>query len=192
MFDGDPRVCIIPEPVDVWDEHGLLSAAYNRSLNMAAFQHAVLVSLLSPLLIALQSPSVEIIICERSPWSNYCVFALSNLSGIELTSYTYAFTEIMRALDSWNIDVSMVYMEVSVAEAHTRIQERDRHSERNSISTEYLCTLKDKHDHMIRHIHAVLPHNTMSLTAIVSRTIDAMQSHDAVWEELKLCFEDVQ
>ena len=50
-FEGDPRVGVVDEPVELWKRSGLLQAVYDKSLSAAVFQRP------SPLMIAAPSSS---------------------------------------------------------------------------------------------------------------------------------------
>ena len=72
-------VIFLEEPVESWIELGLVQGVYNGTLSPVAFQLAVLVSLIGPLLKAvLKRP--KLVISERSPFSSYHVFAKANLA----------------------------------------------------------------------------------------------------------------
>ena len=138
----------LEEPVQEWDARGFLKAAYEGRLNRAVFQHAVLMSLASPLLAAVSDPEVELVVCERSPWSNRSVFALSNISDpMELDAYEYTFSKIMEALCGTRVEVDFVYLETTVATARERISKRGRASEA-AVTDEYLQQLSEAHERL--------------------------------------------
>lgn len=139
---SEKDVIVLKEPVESWEDAGILQAFYKGELTAVAFQLAVLMSLFGPLLAAaLKKPAL--IISERSPFSNYNVFAKANLSGVELSAYTYTFNQLLQALPE--LDTTMILLDVPIDVASERILSRDRESE-NMISREYLEELHNKHE----------------------------------------------
>lgn len=138
----DTDVVFLEEPVEDWMANDLLQSFYRGELSPVAFQMAVLVSLFGPLISAIRR-NPKLIVSERSPYSNFHVFAKANLSGVELAAYAYTFTELMAAMPA--IDVTMVFLDTSVDTAMARIRSRDRSSE-DTIAREYLALLKDNHE----------------------------------------------
>ena len=166
---ADKDVVVLEEPVQSWMNAGLLQAFYNGELTAVAFQLSVLVSLFGPLLSAvLKKP--KLIISERSPFSNYNVFAKANLSGVELSAYSHAYHELMKALPE--VNTTMILLDVPVEVAADRIYTRDRISE-HSISHEYLAVLADKHNDLSDEV----PNSTL-IRLDASGTVEA--THEAV------------
>lgn len=182
-----PRVRIIEEPVYEWERHGFLRAAYEGLLNKAVFQHAVLMSLSSELLRALQDSNVDVIITERSPWSNRAVFALSNLSDEqEMRAYEYTFVKLMGALCAQPMDVDLVYLNASLPVARKRIKARGRASE-TSVDDAYLERLKDAHDALVSSPARAYPDASshFDVPAVNLHTIDADRSPEEVFVDLQ-------
>ena len=179
-----PHVRVIEEPVAEWEERGLLRAVYEGVLNKAVFQHAVLMSLAAELQSALQDPDVELIISERSPWSNRAVFALTNLTDEnELAAYEYTFDKILKGICRRPLHVSLVYLAVDVAAARERIHARGRVSEK-TVSDEYLLQLKDAHDALVQEPTRAYPRVAPPDCRMDTCVIDASGSPDTVFTSL--------
>ena len=141
-------VIFLEEPVESWIELGLVQGVYNGTLSPVAFQLAVLVSLIGPLLKAvLKRP--KLVISERSPFSSYHVFAKANLGGVELSTYDYTFRELMSTLPP--VETTMILLDVSKDVASRRMQSR-RGSSEGSISLDYLEVLEAKHRELGREV----------------------------------------
>lgn len=166
---SDRDVVVLEEPVASWMDVGILQAFYTGELSAVAFQLSVLVSLFGPLLSAvLKKP--KLIISERSPFSNYNVFAKANLSGVELDAYSYTYKELLKALPE--VNTTIILLDVAVEVAAGRIHTRDRISE-DSISHDYLKVLQNKHNDLSEAVpHAVF------IRLDASGTVEA--THDAV------------
>ena len=96
LSDGigrDPRVRILPEPCAEWREPtpdggpSMLEGLYGGTLSALAFQGLALAMLGQPLLAAAWDPEVAVVIIERSPLSNYKVFAKQCLQTKEEMHY---------------------------------------------------------------------------------------------------------
>lgn len=141
-------VRFIEEPVDEWEQVGMLKAAYEGSLNKGVFQHSVLMSLVAPLIEAINDPSVHTIVTERSPWTNRFVFALNNLKHMELDAYEYTFTKVIRSICTRPVLVDMVYLRVDISAARARMLRRGRESEA-SVDESYLSLLMKAHEELM-------------------------------------------
>ena len=69
----------VDEPVQLWEQHGLLSAMYSGMLSRVAFQQAALVTRGAALQKALAT-GAKLIITERSVVSDRACFAKVNLA----------------------------------------------------------------------------------------------------------------
>jgi len=136
-------VVFVDEPVDEWVGHGFLQASYDGSLNKCAFQHTVLMALAADLGYAVLSKNPVVIITERSPVSNYHVFAKQNLSGIELEAYHFTWQRFMKVRPP-QIQSHYVYLDASVDSLVQRRMIRNRQGE-NEISVEYMESLERRH-----------------------------------------------
>ena len=128
-YADDPNVVFLDEPVDEWEQHGLIDAMYAGSLDRCSFQMMALVSRVARLTDAILS-GAKFIVSERSPWSDCLVFARANLQGVELTGYNYAFAKLQRVLETHaKINLLMVFLQVPSDSAQERIVHRGRPSE---------------------------------------------------------------
>lgn len=147
-FEGDPRVVFVDEPVDDWNQLGLLEAMYNGQVDPGMFQLMALMSRIAPIQRALHS-SAELIITERSPWSDYFVFARANLTGISLDTYAYTFSQIQNTLeDLVRIEATFVYLACDVDMAMARLKKRARSAEAG-VPLAYMDLLRTKHEAMV-------------------------------------------
>jgi deoxyadenosine/deoxycytidine kinase len=128
-YADDPNVVFLDEPVDEWEQHGLIEAMYTDSLDRCSFQMMALVSRVARLTDAILS-GAKFIVSERSPWSDCLVFARTNLQGVALTGYNYAFAKLQRVLETHaKINLLMVYLQVPSDAAQERLMHRGRPSE---------------------------------------------------------------
>jgi thymidylate kinase len=136
-------VVFVAEPVDEWMQSGLLQAMYSGALNTSTFQHMVLMSLAADLgrVILLQQPSL--IITERSPVSNYYVFAKENLSGVELDAYKFVWDRFM-GVSPPGLESHYVYLDADANTLDARMRDRNRPSE-DTVSKEYMQALEKRH-----------------------------------------------
>ena len=74
-YASDASVTFVNEPVDEWEQHGFLGDMYAGRLHPGAFQQMILSSLAATVARAVAAPNVQVVISERSIWSNYNVFA---------------------------------------------------------------------------------------------------------------------
>lgn len=116
------------EPVDEWMDRGLLQAMYDDTLNTATFQHMVLMSLAADLGRVILYERPALIITERSPVSNYYVFAKENLTGVDLDSYKFVWDRFMGVYPP-GIESHYVYLDADADTLAARIRERNRASE---------------------------------------------------------------
>jgi deoxyadenosine/deoxycytidine kinase len=143
LLDGVSGVVFVDEPVDEWLQSGLLQAMYKGTLNTSTFQHMVLMSLAADLgrVILYQKP--VLIIIERSPVSNYYVFAKENLSGCELDSYKFVWDRFMGICPP-GLESHYIYLDAPTAVLADRIRTRDRSAE-DSVSAAYMDALDKRH-----------------------------------------------
>jgi len=145
----NPRVAFVDEPVEDWERFGFLKAMYEGDLNKATFQLMALTSIMAPLQQALCSEA-ELIITERSPWSQYLVFARGNLAGLELDAYAYAFSLVQNTLEKLvAISARFVYLQCDVDRAMERLQTRAREAEAG-VPVSYMDMLNTKHEAMMK------------------------------------------
>ena len=206
IYAGNQNVVFIDEPVDEWESYGFVDAMYDRALNSSLFQMIALVSRVTKITDAILA-GARFVISERSPWSDYIVFAGANLHGIELTAYRYAFANMQRVLEKHaKLSFAMVYLEVDAQEATTRMNKRGRESEvgktslgdEDRVPIEYQELLQRKHEELLMTIahfnlasqvmaHAGLPCDPDRKHRMISQsyTVDGMQDKAQITEDLK-------
>ena len=136
--------------------------------------------------------NAEFVITERSPWSDYFVFARANSTGISFDTYAYTFSQIQNTLeDLVRIEATFVYRsatstwpcgleEAGAAEA--------------GVPLAYMDLLRTKHEAMIelaqsdalagqchRDCSPVRPHPRLRTEAVA---IDGARDKDAVHADL--------
>ena len=143
LLNGVAGVVFVDEPVDEWMQSGLLQAMYKGTLNTSTFQHMVLMSLAADLgrVVLYQKPAL--IITERSPVSNYYVFAKENLDGHELDSYKFVWDRFMGIYPP-GIESHYIYLDAPTSVLTDRIKARDRSAE-DSVSAAYMDALDNRH-----------------------------------------------
>ena len=141
---GD-RVRIVEEPVKVWEESGLLAECYDGTVSRATFQHVALATKTAALAEALrETPPDQLIIAERSPFSDAAVFAKAFLDEeVEQRAYGVAHDAAMRTLGP--LGCGFVFLEgASAAMLAERIRKRNRNGE-HGIDTSLLTNLETLH-----------------------------------------------
>ena len=174
FFRNDPRVKVIPEPVEDWMARGFLQNMYSGSLTKGEFQQAVLMSLTGVLLEALQRErKPAVIIMERSPWGNYHVFAKANLEGASLDLYEYTWTNLLKAI-SPTLPVKYIYLSAPPSVIMHRMQKRGREAE-SKVTLEYLEKLHRLHEEWLCSGQPGAPKCTV---------VDAVHDEQVVWKTL--------
>lgn len=150
-FKNNDGVVFLDEPDGEWDEHGLINALYSGELDKCAFQMMALISRVTDL-INLVLSGARFIVSERSPLSDYLVFANANLNGIDLCGYEYCFRKLQALLEKHAIfKIHMVYLNVAADVAKERIASRGRRGESNdAIPDTYLSVLEEAHVDMVK------------------------------------------
>ena len=69
-LEYDPSVVFVDEPVELWEEYGLLQAMYSGAISRTAFQLMVLNTRCAWMAKAIAQPGVRVVVCERSIWSD--------------------------------------------------------------------------------------------------------------------------
>ena len=141
---GD-RVRIVEEPVKVWEESGLLAECYDGTVSRATFQYVALATKTAALAEALrETPSDQLIIAERSPFSDAAVFAKAFLTEeVEQRAYGVAHDAAMRTLGP--LECGFLFLEsASAATLAERIRKRNRNGE-TSIDAGLLAQLETLH-----------------------------------------------
>ena len=141
---GD-KICIVEEPVDVWEKSGLLAECYDGTVSRAIFQHVALSTKTAALAEALrETPPDKLILAERSPFSDAAVFAKAFLDEeVEQRAYKVAHDAALRTLGP--LDCAFIFLEgASTATLAERIRTRNRNGEA-SIDTALLAKLENLH-----------------------------------------------
>lgn len=138
-------VAVVTEPVDAWEESGLLDAMYNGNMSKGQFQIMALSTRVLRMLSALRDPAVHTVIMERSPWSDRDVFAKLHLTDEwDLRAYNTIFKEISSALSGITPHVLMLSAPVPLL--LQRMAKRQRKCE-SGVSADYLYELAAYYDH---------------------------------------------
>lgn len=148
-------VVALEEPVGDWKSvevnpgKNMLQAMYDGTLNSALFQLSILQSRFGPLVRALADDETDVVVSERSPWSEKWVFAKSNLTESEFACYNYAHTCLIRDLFPivGEVDVIFYRLTLPTATILERIEQRGRVEEKG-IEPAYLERLELAHDEM--------------------------------------------
>ena len=150
---GD-RVCIVEEPVDLWEDSGLLEDCYDGLVSRATFQYVALATKTAALAEALrETPPDKLIIAERSPFSDAGVFAQAFLTEeVEQRAYKVAHDAAMRTLGP--LDCSFFFLEcASTATLAERIRTRGRSGE-HSIDAGLIAQLETLHTELKEDLQA--------------------------------------
>lgn len=132
------------EPADEWVERGFLQGVYRGEIPLPSFQHMVLTSLTSRLAAHVHdSPRPLVIITERSPFSNFHVFAKLHLSGVELQLYEHSWKDVV-AMFHRVAKVKHIVLEGATETLLKRIATRDRSGE-NLITRGDVERLQQQH-----------------------------------------------
>jgi deoxyadenosine/deoxycytidine kinase len=140
-------VVFLDEPVQLWEESGLLAAMYSGQVSRGVFQQCALMTRAGPLLRALHDPSTTAVITERSPWSDAHVFA-KQLEGFERAAYELTYAQLMVAMPhDTPLHVLMLSAPIHVLEE--RVRTRNRASEAHSVNRIFLAHLEAAHRAML-------------------------------------------
>lgn len=143
-FGADPRVSFVEEDVAGWESRGLLKGLYDGTLHKGMFQACALMPQIIKLHKALQDPRVELVITERSPWSNFHVFAKSNLDWRDLNAYEYIFDGMIELFEPFELHAHIAFLDVPPEVSIERRVSRGRKSEENLLS-DYIRELDESH-----------------------------------------------
>lgn len=154
-FQDDPRVVVVEEPVEDWERLGLLDAMYKGQMSKSAFQFNALSSRMRLVRQALRS-SADVVVLERSPFSDYLVFARSTLEGMDLVAYASTFQDHMDAFLDYNVKATFVYLKLPTDTAMERVHTRGRASEVGDGETE--PALPAAYQELLANNHETLMH----------------------------------
>ena len=148
QIDG---VATVKEPVDLWQQHGLLEAMYNGELSTAIFQQMALATRQHTIRDALRKvPPPGVVIAERSFVTDAHVFAALNIKNHhELKCYGLlqhlAVEDLIASCDG-DVRMTMIYLDSTAEAAHERTQQRDRCAEEDALGIDVFVGLKRAHD----------------------------------------------
>lgn len=154
LFDDDDSVVFVDEPVAAWERVGLLPALYSGEVSRATFQLTALGSRFGPLQRAVRRPGTRLVICERSPYTDYHVFAKCNLAAgsVDRRAYELVYSELLRCLPP-NLQATFVYLKAPADLLAQRIERRGREAETRRwgngaqpLPLSYLAALECAHD----------------------------------------------
>lgn len=152
LYKNDSRVKFVHEQVDAWEKYGLLKGLYDGTLDKSMFQACALMPQVIKLYDALRTPGVQVVVTERSPWSNASVFAEINLDPVHLNAYNYLYEGTMELLNNCTFDLSFAFLDVPVDVAAKRMADRARGSEKG-VPRDYLVQLDMQHREFLQRIH---------------------------------------
>lgn len=142
---GFERVAYVPEPAQAWLEAGFLQEMYAGNIEKCSFQHMILTSLTTCLLEELVKDRPPlVIITERSPHSNFHVFAKAVLHGRSLDLYEHSWKDLIRLLQA-RVAIRHVVLGTEPMQLFQRIRQRNRECE-SQITYDYLRTIQACHD----------------------------------------------
>jgi len=150
-FQNDSRVVFVDEDVETWNEYHLLDGLYDKSLHNSMFQACALMPQVVKIHEALRNPDVQLVITERSPWSNSAVFAEVNLDPVHMNAYNYLYQGTIGLLAEHTLDISFAFLNVPVDVAAQRMAQRARGSEKD-VPHEYLSQLETQHATFLQRI----------------------------------------
>lgn len=170
-------VQVVEEPVDLWEESGLLSNVYGGEVSRTTFQFVALCTKTMALLRGVRAASdagaasQRIVVAERSPFSDLHVFAEATIeSEIDRAAYRVAHREMMSLLDDHTC--SFLFLEHASPELLVeRIRKRCRGGEHH-IDRAFLEDLEARHADL---------KNTLAASGYVLQGLDCTRSPEAVF-----------
>ncbi len=150
------RVCVIPEPVEVWERVGILGKFYSdKERYCYEFQTFVIVSRLKRILEKYaEMPDADVYLLERSPYTDRYVF-------VEMLSAVMDESQKAMYLDWWEMWLKpmpfkinkFLYIKPDIDECMKRIEERHRAGEvdqdknkKPGVTREYQVALRAQHE----------------------------------------------
>ena len=174
-------VQVVEEPVDLWEESGLLSNVYGGEVSRTTFQFVALCTKTMALLRGVRAASdagaasQRIVVAERSPFSDLHVFAEATIeSEIDRAAYRVAHREMMSLLDDHTC--SFLFLEHASPELLVeRIRKRCRGGEHH-IDRAFLEDLEARHADL---------KNTLAASGYALQGLDCTRSPEAVFCDAK-------
>ena len=143
----------VPEPVALWEESGLLAEMYDGRLSRATFQFVALITKMSSLLDAIRSCKTNVILVERSPYSDLDIFAEGTLEQADLIAYKLAHKQLIKEFEREAGDAkkTFVFLEnLTISQLIGRIRKRNRNGE-SRVDEDFLRMLDARHRRMRHH-----------------------------------------
>ena len=184
QFEGDARVQVLQEPVDVWRESGKLAGFYDGTVSKLDFQLFVLETFATPLITALREAlkqsGVRVLVVERSLRCQRDVFAALGLTDeTDRKSFEHAYVgvdgKLQKLLQQGKAREATALLKVDVDTAMMRIKTRGR-PEELAIPRDYQEGLSKQHQVLWAARKAERGHDV--------HCIDASQSAKAVADEM--------
>ena len=144
---------IVPEPVALWEESGLLAEMYDGRLSRATFQFVALITKMSTLLNAIRNCKTNILLVERSPFSDLEIFAQGTLEQADLIAYEVAHEQLIKEFqrEAGDAKKTFVFLEnLTITELIGRIRKRNRNGE-SRVDEDFLRMLDARHRRMRHH-----------------------------------------
>eukprot|EP00310_Coccolithus_braarudii_P015327 CAMPEP_0183335818 /NCGR_PEP_ID=MMETSP0164_2-20130417/3990_1 /TAXON_ID=221442 /ORGANISM="Coccolithus pelagicus ssp braarudi, Strain PLY182g" /LENGTH=249 /DNA_ID=CAMNT_0025505233 /DNA_START=8 /DNA_END=757 /DNA_ORIENTATION=+ len=148
-LEAEPSIRFVDEPIDTWQNTGLLQAMYRKELGAATFQQTALITRAVPTLSAFGCDDVRFVISERSVLSDYHVFAKVNLQGVDLQAYELTHTSLMQLFPR-HLLVHILHLDAPEQTLLQRISARARHSE-TAVTASYVRALGSAYERMLEH-----------------------------------------
>ena len=181
-------IAVVKEPVEEWrarkvtsQGQNLLGAMYSGEVSPAVFQMAVLQSRFGKLVRALVDPTNEVVISERSPWSEKIVFARPNLSEVDFECYSYTHECMLRDLFHLVGDLKILFLHLTIPHEKLieRIQKRGR-AEEADIGENYLKIINEAHAKLMVETKEPIDLGSESIKKVHHLSINADQQKEEV------------
>jgi deoxyadenosine/deoxycytidine kinase len=147
----DPTVAFVGEPVELWEQHGLLEAMYANTISRSSFQLMAVTSRYGTLAQALATDA-SLIITERSVHSDRACFARVNLqSPCDQAAYAATHEALCASLPD-GVRYGMIYLDAPLGMLNERIAKRGRSAEDadteegSGVPDDYLTALGQAHE----------------------------------------------
>jgi|688.fasta_scaffold820231_1 deoxyadenosine/deoxycytidine kinase len=187
-YKDNARICFLEEPVNVWtsimDEHGvnIIEKYYQNQKRYAfSFQMMAYISRLSSLKRVLEQDKYDVIIMERSLYTDCNVFAKmlyneKKIEEIEYAIYKKWYYEFIKEFPP----ITFVYLRAKPTLSFERVLKRNRQGE--TIPLEYLENCHNYHDDWL------LNNINNSIIIILDANIDITNKPDTIKEWI-VCIE---
>jgi deoxycitidine kinase len=145
----DPSANVIPEPLDVWEQIGILDAFYSDPARWAyTFQSVAFATRVSAVINHRTPDALNVV--ERSVYIDKHGFAkhnreIGNISDIEWKAYSCWYNLMISKFENDLQPDKVVYLRASPERCFERIKKRSRSAE-SSISLDYLKGLHEKYE----------------------------------------------